>query len=334
MKAIVAVRPGGPEVLELVDVPTPSPGAGEVLVRVAASGVNFMDVGMRLGGRAGITFPRIPGGEASGMIEAVGEGVGELRAGDRVMFATPFGTYAQNATAIGCTYAEYALAPAWQLIRIPADLDLVEAAALPLQGMTAHYLLHEYTTIGPGTTVLIHAVAGGMGLLLTQWATHLGAHVIGTTSSAAKAAKAQAMGARDVILYSEKNFADEVMRITSGEGVDLILDAVGKPTFEKGLTCLAPFGHLILYGSAGGAPDPIDVRRSLFAKSQKVSGFVVPMVYGMKEIHRRGLEAVFQLAREGRLTIPTGKIFPLAEAADAVRFLQSRQSTGKLLLIP
>jgi len=167
-----------------------------------------------------------------------------------------------------------------------------------------------------------------------QIAVAAGATVIGTVSSDEKMGLVRKFGAREVINYTTHDFAAEAMRITNGHGIDLILDAVGKPTFEKGLACLAPFGHLILYGSAGGAPDPIDVRRHLFAKSQKISGFVVPMVYGMKEIHRRGLDAVFQLAREGKLTIPIGRTFPLAEAADAVRFLQSRRSTGKLLLIP
>jgi NADPH2:quinone reductase len=158
--------------------------------------------------------------------------------------------------------------------------------------------------------------------------------VIGTVSSNDKADLVLKFGAREVINYATHDFAAETMRITNGRGVDLILDAVGKPTFEKGLACLAPFGHLILYGSADGAPDPIDLRRHLFAKSLKVSGFAVPMVYAMREIHRRGLEAVFQLAREGRLTIPIGRIFALADASEAVRFLQSRRSTGKLLLIP
>jgi NADPH2:quinone reductase len=158
--------------------------------------------------------------------------------------------------------------------------------------------------------------------------------VIGTVSSDDKAALVLKFGAQNVINYATHDFAAETMRITNGRGVDLILDAVGKPTFEKGLTCLAPFGHLILYGSAGGAPDPVDLRRHLLAKSLKVSGFVVPMVYAMGEIHRRGLDAVFQLAREGQLTIPIGGTFALADAAEAVRFLQSRRSTGKLLLIP
>jgi NADPH2:quinone reductase len=181
---------------------------------------------------------------------------------------------------------------------------------------------------------LVHSAAGGVGIAAVQIARATGAHVIGTVSSDDKVELVRKYGAHEVINYETQDFAAAAMRITNERGIDLILDAVGKPTFDKGLKCLAPFGHLILYGSAGGAPDKIDIRARLFAKSLKVSGFVVPMVYGMKEIHRRGLDAVFKLARDGQLTIPIGKTFPLAEAADAVRFLQSRRSTGKLLLVP
>ncbi len=333
MKAIVAARAGGPEVLEHVDVPVPSPAAGQVLVRVAASGVNFMDVGMRMGGRAGITFPRIPGGEASGTIEAAGDGVTQLRTGDRVMFATPFGTYAQDPSAIGCTYAEYALAPAWQAIRIPDDVDLIEAAALPLQGMTAHYLLHEYAPVGPGTTVLVHAVAGGMGLLLTQWATHLGAHVIGTTSSAAKAKKAKAMGARDVILYTETNFADEVMRITNGEGVDLILDAVGKTTFPADLAAVKVRGHIVVYGAASGAVEPVSPN-AYSGRAVTVSGAgLLHFTRTPEEVARRAA-AVLAGVRKGWLRLTIDRKLPLAAAADAHRALEGRETSGKLLLIP
>jgi NADPH2:quinone reductase len=200
--------------------------------------------------------------------------------------------------------------------------------------LTAWHLIHSCHRTTPDQTVLVHSAAGGVGIAAVQIARATGATVIGTVSSDDKTDLVRKFGAHEVINYESHDFAAEAMRITNGRGIDLILDAVGKPTFQKGFECLAPFGHLILYGSAGGAPDPIDVRRTLFPKSQKVSGFVVPMVYGMKEIHRRGLEAVFQLSREGKLTIPIGKTFPLAEAADAVRFLQSRRSTGKLLLIP
>lgn len=333
MKAIVAVRAGGPDVLELAEVPLPAPGPGQVLVRVAASGVNFMDVGMRMGGRAGIVFPRIPGGEASGTVEAVGAGAGELRPGDRVMFATPFGTHASDPAAIGCTYAEYALAPAWQAIRVPDDVDLIDAAALPLQGMTAHYLLHEYARVGPGTTVLVHAVAGGMGLLLTQWATHLGAHVIGTTSSAAKAEKAEAMGARDVILYNETNFADEVLRITNGAGVDLILDAVGKTTFPGDLAAVKVRGHIVVYGAASGAVEPVSPN-AYSGRAVTVSGAgLLHFTRTAEEVARRAA-AVLTGVREGWLRLTIDRKLPLAQAADAHRALEGRGTSGKLLLIP
>src|SRR5580693_8518783 len=216
MKAIRVTAFGGPEVLTLADVERPVPGNGEVLVRVAAAGVNYMDVGQRRG-RPGQTVPYTPGGEASGTVEAVGAGVDGVKVGDRVAYAMVPGSY-----------AEFVAVPASRLLSVPDDLDLVLAAALPLQGMTAHYLLHDFVPVGPGATVLVHAVAGGVGLLLTQYATHLGAHVIGTTSSAEKAAKAKAMGARDVILYTQTDFVAEGKRITGGKGVDLILDAVGK----------------------------------------------------------------------------------------------------------
>lgn len=221
-----------------------------------------------------------------------------------------------------------------RVVPIPDATTFEQAAAFPIAVLTAWHLIHSCHQTTGDQIVLVHSAAGGVGIAAVQIARATGARVIGTVSRDDKADIVRKFGAHEVINYATHDFAAEAMRITDGHGIDLILDAVGKPTFEKGLTCLAPFGHLILYGSAGGAPDPIDVRRSLFAKSQKVSGFVVPMVYGMREIHRRGLDAVFQLAREGRLTIPIGKIFPLAEAADAVRFLQSRCSTGKLLLVP
>ena len=234
--------------------------------------------------------------------------------------------------------------PAWDLdepeVFVPrpgrgaGEAAFDEAAAFPIAVLTAWHLIHSCHQTTSNQVVLVHSAAGGVGIAAVQIARAAGAQVIGTVSSDDKAEIVRKFGADEVINYATHDLAAEAMRITNSRGVDLILDAVGKPTFEKGLTCLAPFGHLILYGSAGGAPDPIDVRRHLFAKSLKVSGFVVPMVYGMRETHRRGLDAVFQLAREGRLTIPIGKTFPLAEAADAVRFLQSRRSTGKLLLIP
>ena len=324
MNAIRVAQAGGPEVLELVDLPVPSPGSGEVLVRVAACGVNFMDVGMRAGRYPGMTFPLIPGGEASGTIEAVGADVTGLRAGDRVMYAVALA---------GGTYAEYALAPASHVVRLPNDLDLVQAAALPLQGMTAHYLLHEYVAVEQGTVVLVHAAAGGMGLLLTQWATHLGAQVIGTTSSAAKAAKAKAMGARDVILYTETDFAAEVKRITGGAGADLILDGVGKTTFAGDLNAIRTRGHIVVYGAASGPADPISPNAYAANAATVSGGGLYHFTRTPDEIARRS-EAVLDGFRDGWLRVTIDRTLPLDRAADAHRALESRATSGKQLLIP
>jgi NADPH2:quinone reductase len=322
MKAIQVAQAGGAEAMQLVDVPTPSPGAGEVLVRVAASGVNFMDVGIRGGRRAGLTFPLLLGGEAAGTVEKTGAGVNGVKAGDRVMFAMTSGTY-----------AEYAISPASRLIKVPEAYDLVDAAAVPLQGMTAHYLLHEYKKVGPGSTVLVHAVAGGMGLLLTQWAKHLGARVIGTTSSAAKAAKAKALGADDVILYTEQNFADEVKRITNGAGADLILDAVGKATFPGDMESVKVRGHIVVYGAASGQADPVSPN-SLSARAASVSGAGLGHFTRTPEEIKSRIDPVLAGIREGWLKITIDRKLPLAQAADAHRALEGRATSGKLLLVP
>jgi len=309
--------------MELREVPKPELQSGTVVVKNHVIALNYGDVffiqGLYL---VKPKFPDIPGMEAAGVIEAVAPDVTGLAPGMRVAY-------------IGMgAYAEFTRMRASRVIPIPEAMSFEQAASFPIAVLTAWHLIHSCHNTTANQTVLVHSAAGGVGIAAVQIARAAGAHVIGTVSSDDKADLVRKFGAHEVINYATHDFAVEAMRITNGRGMDLILDAVGKPTFEKGLACLAPFGHLILYGSAGGAPDPIDVRRHLFAKSQKVSGFVVPMVYGMKEIHRRGLDAVFQLAREGRLTIPIGGKFSLAEAADAVRFLQSRRSTGKLLLVP
>jgi len=323
MKAIQFDRLGGPEVMQLREVPKPELQPGSVIVKNHVIALNYGDVFFIRGEYlVKPKFPDIPGMEGAGLIDAVAPDVTGLAPGMRVAY-------------IGMgAYAEFTRMRASRVIPIPDGTPFEQAAAFPIAVLTAWHLIHSCHRTTPEQTVLVHSAAGGVGIAAVQIAVAAGARVIGTVSSDDKMDLVRKYGASDVINYTTHDFAAEAMRITNGRGVDLILDAVGKPTFEKGLGCLAPFGHLILYGSAGGAPDPIDVRRHLFAKSQKVSGFVVPMVYGMKEIYRRGLEAVFQLAREGRLTIPIGKTFPLAEAADAVRFLQSRRSTGKLLLVP
>ena len=323
MKAIQFDRLGGPEVMQLREVPKPELKPGTIIVKNHVIALNYGDVFFLQGTYlVKPVFPDIPGMEGAGIIEAVAPDVKDLAPGMRVAY-------------IGMgAYAEYNRMRASRVIPIPDGTPFEQAAAFPIAVLTAWHLIHSCHRTDASQTVLVHSAAGGVGIAAVQIAKAAGAKVIGTVSSDDKAEFVRQHGADEVINYETHDFAAEAMRITNGRGLDLILDAVGKPTFEKGLTCLAPFGHLILYGSAGGAPDPIDVRARLFAKAQKVSGFAVPMVYAMHEIHRRGLDAVFKLSREGKLTIPIGKTFPLAEAADAVRFLQSRRSTGKLLLIP
>jgi NADPH2:quinone reductase len=324
MKAIRVSAFGGPNVLTLTDIEQPVPKAGEALVRVAAAGVNFMDVGQRAGRRAGQALPYTPGGEASGIVESVGEGVTGVKPGDRVMHAMgPNGTY-----------AEFVAVPANLLVTVPPEIDLVQAAAIPLQGFTAHYLLHDFRTVGPGTTVLVHAVAGGVGLLLTQIATHLGADVIGTTSSQEKAAKAKAMGARDAIIYTETNFAAEVKTITGGTGVDLILDSVGKTTFPGDLEAVRSRGQIVVYGGASGPVDPFSPNAALSARALTVSGASLANFIGTRaEIERRATFLTSGL-HDGWLKLSIEAVLPLAKAAEAHTLLESRKTSGKLLLTP
>ena len=322
MKAIRVTAFGGPEVLTYTDVERPTPKAGEALVRVAAAGLNFMDIGYRSGRRPGITVPFIPGGEASGTVESVGEGVTDLKPGDRVMYAMTLGSY-----------AEYVAVRADTLVPVPPEMDLVQAAALPLQGFTAHYLLHEFRKVGPDTTVLVHAVAGGVGLLLTQYATHLGAHVIGTTSSAEKAAKAKAMGARDVIIYTETNFAEEVMKITGRKGADLILDAVGKTTFPGDLEAVSVRGNIVVYGAASGQADPVSPN-AYSTRAVTVSGAgLAHFIPTRADILRRAADLMTGL-EAGWLKLSIERTLPLAQAKEAHELLASRATSGKLLLTP
>jgi NADPH2:quinone reductase len=323
MKAIVFEETGGPEVLALSDLPRPEPRPGMVLVKIHAIGVNFADTLFRQGTYAvAPKLPDTPGLEAAGVIEAVGGGVTDLRAGARVaVFASK-------------TYAEHCLAHAAQVVPLPDSVSFADGAAFLIQGLTAYHLLHTADTTGPGRTVLVHSAAGGVGLLAVQLAKVAGARVLATVSSDAKAALVRSSGADAVINYATENFADEALRLTTGRGVDIVLDAVGKPTFEEGLRCLAPFGHLILYGRAGGPPDPLNVF-TLFPRSLKVSGFMLPTITrGFPDKMRESADRCFALMREGRLRLHIGKTFPLAQAADAHRFLESRASTGKLILIP
>ncbi len=322
MKAIQFEQLGGPEVMHLREISIPELKPGTVIVRNRVIALNYGDV-FFLRGQYLVkpVFPDVPGMEAAGEIEAVAPDVTDLKPGTRVAY-------------IGMgAYAEFTRIRASRVIPIPDSTSYEQAAAFPIAVLTAWHLLHTCHHTTANQTVLVHSAAGGVGIAAVQIAKAAGARVIGTVSSNDKIAFVREYGADEVINYASDDFAAEVMRLTGGRGLDLILDAVGKPTFEKGIGCLAPFGHIILYGSASGAPDRIDPMR-LFAKSLKVSGFVVPMVYGMREIHRRGLDAVFQLAREGNLTVPIGARFGLAEAREALSLLESRRSMGKILIIP
>jgi NADPH2:quinone reductase len=322
MKAVVIDKIGGPEVLKIAEVPKPEVKPGTVLIKVRAAGINFADTLFRQGQYVmQPQLPDTPGLEAAGEIEAVGAGVTNLRPGQRV-------------AALGSKmYAEYALAPATQVIPIPDSMSFEQAAAFPVQVLTAWHMLHTAHDTRSGQTVLVHSAAGGVGIVAVQIAKAAGAHVIGTVSNDTKAALAKEYGADDVINYATKDFADEANRLTGGRGVDLILDAVGVTTFDKGLKCLAPFGHLILYGRSGGAPEPLNLFR-LFDKSTKVSGFTLYTVAAVPEAMRRGIEESFKLIAQGKVKLLVGKSFPLAQAAEAHKFIESRQSTGKLVLIP
>ena len=293
-------------------------------MRVTASGVNFTDVLQRAGRRAAQALPFTPGGEASGLVESIGEGVTGVKPGDRVMYAMgPNGTY-----------AEFVAVPATLLVAVPSEIDLVQAAAIPLQGFTAHYLLHDFRTVGPGTTVLVHAVAGGVGLLLTQIATHLGARVIGTTSSQEKAARAKAMGASDVIIYTETNFAAEVKSITDGRGVDLILDSVGKTTFPGDLEAVRSRGQIVVYGSASGAVEPFSPNVALSARTLTVSGATLGNFIATRAELDRRAEFLISGLHAGWLKLSIEAVLPLAKAAEAHTLLESRKTSGKLLLTP
>jgi NADPH2:quinone reductase len=313
---------GGPEVLRLGDVPKPEAQPGTVVIRVRSAGINFADTLFRQGQYLmQPKFPDVPGVEAAGEIESVGADVTNFKPGMRV-------------AGIGSqTYAEYTRVPVSQVIPLPDSLSFDEGAAFPIQVLTAWHMLHTCHATAAGQTVLVHSAAGGVGIVAVQIAKAAGARVIGTVSSDSKASLVKEFGADDVINYATHDFAEETNRLTGGRGADLILDAVGATTFEKGLQCVAPFGHVILYGRAGGPPEPLNLFR-LFEKSAKVSGFTLYAVAPLPEVMRRGIEESFRLIAQGKLKLLVGRKFPLAEAADAHRFIESRKSTGKLVLNP
>ena len=322
MKAIQVSQVGGPEVLTLVDLPVPDPKPNEALVQVEAAGVNFIDVYFREG-RYPAPLPFINGQEGAGIVVAVGPDVTTLRLGHRVAYTGSLGSY-----------AEYAAVPADRLVKIPDELDFNQAAAAMLQGMTAHYLSHSTYPIKSGDTVLIHAAAGGVGLLLVQMAKHLGARVIGTAGSEEKAQLARDAGADEVIIYTEQDFETETRRLTEGKGVHVVYDGVGKDTFAKDLNVLRPRGYLVLFGGASGAVPPFDLLEltkhgSLFVTRPSLQHYVATR----EELEQRAND-VLQMIHRGDLKLRIHKTYPLAEAQAAHRDLEGRKTTGKLLLIP
>ncbi len=322
MHAIRVHRFGGPEVLSYEEVPLLEPGPGETRVKIEAVGVNFIDVYQRLGlyPRA---LPLIPGEEGAGVVDAVGPGVSEVQPGDRVAYAMQSGSY-----------ADYAIVPAWKLVPLPDAVDTRQAAAVMLQGMTAHYLTHSTYPLQPGDTALIHAAAGGTGLLLVQMAKHRGARVIGTVSTEEKARLAREAGADEVILYTQADFAQETRRLTHGQGVNVVYDSVGKTTFDQSLNCLKRRGTMVLYGQSSGPVPPFDpqvlnAKGSLFLTRPKLADHVADRV----ELMQRAGD-LFKWIAAGELKVRIDQTFPLTEAARAHRYLEGRQTMGKVLLIP
>jgi len=325
MRAISIQETGAASVLQLREVEKPSAAPGQALIRVASAGVNFADVVMR-SGFIPSPLPMIPGVEGAGVVEAIGEGVEGLAVGDRVAWAPVMG-----AGAVVGSYAEFESVSADGLVPVPDAVSLESAAAVMLQGLTAHYLVHDKVDIGPNTRVLVHAAAGGMGLLLCRWLQRLGAHVMGTVSTPEKAELARAAGAQDTILYTEEDFADRVLELTQGAGANYVIDGVGKTTFKKNLECLAVQGHVCLYGMASGPPEPISPLE-LLPKAVCISGgMMTNFLRTRDEVLRKGAE-VFDGVEAGWLMPPRITAFPLAEAARAHEALESRSSAGKLVL--
>ncbi len=322
MQAIQITHTGGPEVLELVNLPEPIPRAGQVLICVEACGVNFHDMYIREG-RYPSALPAVLGQEAAGTVVELGPGVEGLRAGDRVAFAGVHGTY-----------AERAVAPAAAVLRIPDAITTQQAAAVLLQGMTAHYLLHSTFVPQFEDKVLIHAGAGGTGLLLIQMAKRLGAYVITTVSTDEKATLARQAGADEVIIYTREDVVARVKDWTQGEGVPVVYDSVGLTTFEQSLRCLCPRGTLVLFGGASGAVPPFDLIRLSTMGSLYVTRPTLRDYIAKREDLEQRARDVFRWVADGSLKVRIGATYPLAEAAQAQIDLASRGTTGKLLLLP
>jgi NADPH2:quinone reductase len=322
MKAIRIHAPGGPEALKFDDVPEPTPGAGQALVTLAAAGINFIDVYFRTG-MYKAPLPLTLGLEGAGVVTAVGTGVTDVKVGDSVAW-----------TGVPGSYAQLAVVPADRLVKLPPGVEPKVGAAAMLQGLTAHYLVRSSYPLKKGDTCLVHAAAGGMGLLLCQMGKMLGATVIGTVSTEEKAALAKGAGAEHVILYSQQDFEPEVKRITGGRGVDVVYDGVGATTFDKSLSCLRPRGYMILFGAASGPVPPLDlqvlnVRGSLFLQRPSLNHHIA----AREELLQRAGE-VLGWIKDGKIKLRIEHQFPLAQAAEAHKALEGRKTTGKILLIP
>ena len=322
MKAIRVRQYGGPEVLKYEEIPLPEPGAGEARVKMEAIGLNYIDIYQRTG-LYRLQVPFTIGMEGAGVVDAVGPNVSEVKQGDRVAYAMVVGSY-----------AEYALVPARRLVPLPRNLSTRLAAAAMLQGMTAHYLTHSAYPLKKGETTLVHAAAGGVGLLLIQVAKRCGATVFGTVSTEEKARLAKEAGADEVILYTQTDFATEVKRLTNSAGVHVVYDSVGQSTFEKSLDCLRPRGYLVLFGNSSGPVPPFNLgtlaaKGSLFVTRPSLAHYTSDR----EELLTRAND-LFNWMDSGQLKLRIDKTFPLSEAGEAHRQLEGRKTTGKVLLIP
>jgi NADPH2:quinone reductase len=322
MKAIQVKQVGGPETMEVVELPVPQPKANEAVVKLAAAGVNFIDCYFREG-RYKASLPFVPGQEGAGVVTATGADVKLVKVGDRVAWSGLLGSY-----------AEYEALPADRLVPIPQGVSDQQAAAAMLQGMTAHYLSHDSYPLKRGETALVHAAAGGVGLLLVQMAHNIGARVIATVSTEEKAKLAREAGADEVILYTQTDFETETKRLIGGKGVDVVYDSVGKTTFEKGLNVLRPRGMMVLFGGSSGAAPPLDPivlsqKGSLYLTRPTLANYIA----AREELMARA-SAVFGMVAAGKLKLRIGHTYPLADAPRAHRDLEGRKTTGKLLLIP
>jgi NADPH2:quinone reductase len=322
VQAIRVHASGGPEVMALEEVAVPEPGPGQARVKVAAAGVNFVDVYYRIG-LYPVALPFTPGVEAAGVVDAVGSGVTEVKAGDRVAYSMDQGTY-----------ADYALVTAWKLVPIPDAVDFQQAATLMVQGMTAHFLACSTYPLGPTDTALVHAAAGGVGQILVQIAKQRGARVIATVSTEEKARIARDVGADDVIMYTSEDFEARTRELTDGHGVEVVYDGVGKSTFEQSINSLRPRGYMVSYGNASGAVPPV----APLVLMSKGSLFLTRPTMGHYMLNRDELleraNDLFRWTAEGALRLRIDRTWPLSEAGEAHRYLEGRGTKGKVLLVP